>query len=64
MPPFAQINDLWYALPPIVVVSLVYAASRHEDAGPLLRHAVRAALWIIGFMAAIFVVLELLLRAV
>lgn len=64
MLPLAQINDLWFALPPIVVVSMVYAASRHEEAGPLLRHAGRAALWIIGFMAGIFIVLELLLRSV
>jgi hypothetical protein len=50
-------NDLWYALPLVVVASLVYAATRHERIGPILRHAVRIAVWILGFMGIIFVVL-------
>ena len=52
-------NDLWYALPLVVAVSLVYAATRHEKLGPILVHAARIAAWIIGFMALIFVVLLL-----
>jgi hypothetical protein len=52
-----QPNDLWYALPLIVVVSLVYSATRHEAMGPIARHAVRAGTWIVGFMAVVFVVL-------
>jgi hypothetical protein len=50
-------NDLWYALPLVLVASLVYAATRHEQIGPILRHAVRIAVWILGFMGVIFVVL-------
>lgn len=53
-------NDLWYSLPLIVAVSSVYAATRHELPGPILRHALRVGGWICGFMAAIFVVLEAL----
>ena len=53
-------NDLWYALPLIVAVSLVYAATRHEDTRFILRHAVRTAVWIVGFMAVVFVLLSLL----
>jgi len=53
-------NDLWYALPLIVSVSLVYAATRHEDMGPILVHSLRIGVWICGFMAVIFVVLLLL----
>jgi uncharacterized membrane protein len=49
-------NQLWYALPLIVVVSLVYAATRHEQIGPILSHAVRIGVWIVGFMAVVFVV--------
>jgi hypothetical protein len=46
-------NNLWYALPAIVIVSLVYAATRHERLGPIAIHALRTAAWIIGFMAVI-----------
>ncbi len=52
-------GDLWYALPLIVAVSLVYAATRHEAPGPILRHALRAGAWILSFMAIIFVILFL-----
>jgi len=51
--------DLWYALPAIVAVSLVYAATRHERIGPILRHAGRVALGLVGFMFVVFVVLEI-----
>jgi hypothetical protein len=51
---------LWYAVPLVVSVSLVYAATRHEDMGPILDHAWRFALWIFVFMAGIFAVLQLM----
>ena len=51
---------MWYAVPLVVSVSLVYAATRHEDFGPILDHAWRFALWIFVFMAAIFAVLQLM----
>ena len=51
--------DFWYAIPAIIAVSLVYAATRHEQMRPLLIHAGRVALWIVGFMFAVFVVIEL-----
>ncbi len=56
---FETISNLnaWYALPLIVAVSLVYAATRHEDMRPILVHAGRTAIWIIGFMAVIFAVI-------
>jgi hypothetical protein len=49
-------NYLGYALPLIIAVSLVYAATRHERPGPILAHSLRVALWIGGFMAVIVVV--------
>ena len=52
-------NRMWYAVPLVVVISLVYAATRHENAGPILEHAVRFGGWIIGFMLMVFVVLFL-----
>ena len=52
--------DLWYAVPAILAIGLVYSATRHEQMRPLLIHAGRAVLWISGFMLAVFVVLELI----
>lgn len=54
------INDFWYALPLVIALSLVYSATRHEQMMPILVHAARVGLWIVGFMAAIFVVLWLI----
>ena len=57
--PLASIpsNQLWWALPLIVSISLVYGATRHELMGPILIHAYRAAVWIVGFIFVIFAVL-------
>lgn len=52
-----SVNQLWYALPLIVAVSLVYAATRHEEMGQILAHALRIGVWIVGFMAVVFVIL-------
>jgi hypothetical protein len=51
-------NDLWYAVPAVVAISLVYAATRHEKMQPILAYAGRWALWILGFMFVVFAVLE------
>ena len=56
----AQIGHFWYALPLIVAVSLVYAATRHELMGPILVHAYRIGIWIVTFMLGVLVVLLLL----
>jgi hypothetical protein len=57
MLPLAQANLMWYSLPLIVVISLVYSATRHEAMGPILAHALRLGIMIAGFMAVILVVL-------
>lgn len=53
-------GDMWYALPLIIVISLVYSATRHEQPAPILQHAARMAVWIVGFMAVVFAVLWLI----
>ncbi len=53
----AHIPQLWYALPLIVAVSLVYSATRHEHIGPILYHSVRLGVWIGVFMGLVAVVL-------
>jgi len=55
------VNLLWYALPLVVAVSLVYAATRHEDMAPILAHAFRVGVWIVGFMAVVFVIVVAML---
>ena len=55
-----MINQLWFSLPLIVVISLVYAATRHELMESILQHAVRLAAWIFSFMASILAVLFLI----
>jgi len=49
--------NLWYALPLIISISLVYGATRHELLTPILIHAWRSLTWIVGFMAIIYAVL-------
>ena len=55
------VNDLWYALPLIIAVSLVYSATRHEAMEPILHHALRIGTWIVVFMGIVFIVLSLIL---
>ena len=52
--------NLWYALPLIVSVSLVCAATRHEEISVILNHAIRFGLWIIVFMAVVMGLLTLM----
>lgn len=49
--------EIWFALPLIVAISLVYAGTRHEATGVIVGHAARVAGWITGFMGLIWVVL-------
>lgn len=52
-------TDLYYSVPLIFAVSLVYAATRHEEVVPILGHALRVGMWIGGAMVAVFGVLFL-----
>ncbi|NMC21682.1 MAG: hypothetical protein GYA33_14825 [Thermogutta sp.] len=55
-----NINYLWYFVPLLASVSLVYGATRQERMRPILTHALHTAGWITGFMAAIAVILQIL----
>jgi hypothetical protein len=61
-PFFADIGPhrLWFAIPIVTSVSLVYAATRHEEMGPILIHAARFAIWIVVFMSVVLVVIQLM----
>ena len=52
-------KQLWYIVPLILSVSLVYGATRHELPRPILYHAWHTALWMLVFMGVIFAVLWL-----
>jgi hypothetical protein len=51
---------LWYAVPLVTSVSLVCAATRHEEMGPIVIHAARFAVWVIVFMIIVLAVIQLL----
>ena len=53
-------SRMWYSLPLVVVISLVYAATRHEELRPILQHATRFGIWVLGFMAVVFVILAVI----
>jgi len=52
-----RINTLWYALPLIAAVSVVYSATRHEAMESILAGAVRIGAWVGGFMLVVFAIL-------
>ena len=54
----AEIHRLWFALPLLVGVSLVYASTRHEDLPSIFNHASRFGGWTVVFMVAIAAVIE------
>jgi hypothetical protein len=58
----ARVNHLWHAVPLVVVISLVYSATRHEDTGPILTGALRVAVMLGGFMAFVLGVMLWLTR--
>ena len=55
-------NRLWYALPLLVAVSLVYGATRHELMRPILESSFRFALWTLVFLAVLMVLVTYLSR--
>jgi hypothetical protein len=58
--PIFAATTLWYAVPLIISVSLVCAATRHEEMGPILNHAVRFGGWIVVFMVVVMAALWLM----
>jgi hypothetical protein len=54
------IARFWYAVPLITSVSLVCAATRHEDMRAILVHALRFAVWVLVFMGIVLCGIQLL----
>ena len=53
----AQANQLWYAVPLVVSISLVYAATRHEQMPAILWHSLRFGTWIVAFLLGLGLIL-------
>ncbi|MCS7237632.1 MAG: hypothetical protein NZ899_05100 [Thermoguttaceae bacterium] len=53
-------NDLWFAVPLIVAIALVYAATRFETLPEIFRYSLRVARWIVTFMLILLAVLVIL----
>ena len=54
---FATVVRLWYLLPLVVSVSLVYGATRHERMAPILEHAIRFAIGMLFFLGVLFAII-------
>lgn len=48
---------LWHLPVLIILVSLVYGATRHELMLPILAHGFRFGSWVVGFMLVLFAIL-------
>jgi len=51
---------LFYYVPLVVAISLVYGGTRHENPRLILMHAAYTGYWITAFMGIIFAILFLL----
>lgn len=56
--------DLWYAIPLVVSVSLVFGATRHEEFHLIWRNALRSGAMGVAFMLTILAVLFMITRLV
>jgi hypothetical protein len=48
---------LLYFLPLLIAISVVYGGTRHEDTGTIIHQSIHTGLWVLGFMAVIFVII-------
>ena len=51
---------LFYFIPLLISVSLVFGGTRHESTDEVIKHALGTARWIGGFVGLIFIVLLVL----
>ena len=52
-----EIPRLWYSIPLIIAISLVYGATRHEHLKEIAVHSFKSLLWVVGFMGIIFAII-------
>jgi hypothetical protein len=56
----ASVQVYWLVLPLVVVISIVYSASRHESWSRIWSHSIRLGLWILGLLVAATAILLLI----
>lgn len=59
--PLIGASRLWYSLPLIITVSLVYGATRDERMPQIMEHSVRFAVQTIGFLALVIAIVAIVL---
>ena len=57
IPILAMINIYWFVLPLVVVISLVFSATRHEHWQPIVSGAIRTGIWLVVFLGIFFLLL-------
>ncbi len=57
---FATVSAYWFILPLVLIISVVYSASRHESWARIWNHAFRLCAWIVGILIVTTVVLLLI----
>lgn len=56
----ADLSLYWHLPILIVLVNLVYSASRYDEPGQILAHALRGMFYIVCFLGGVFLVLVIL----
>ncbi len=46
--------QIWYSIPLIIAVSLVWGATRHERLTEIITQSIRSLIWVLTFMGIIF----------
>lgn len=46
--------QLWYAVPLVISVSLVWGATRHERLREIVAHSIRSLFWVLTFVSIVF----------
>jgi hypothetical protein len=57
---FGMVHIYWFVLPLVVVISLVYSASRHESWRRIWYHSFRLCTWILGVLVLTTAILLLI----
>jgi hypothetical protein len=57
IPVLASINVYWFVLPLVVVISLVFSATRHEHWKPIVSGAIRTGTFLLFFLGIFFLLL-------
>jgi len=46
--------QIWYAVPLVIAVSLVWGATRHERLREITAHSIRSLFWVLTFVTLVF----------